>query len=169
MMGRTAHASPFSAPGRQDHEKVMQVLEKFGIAELASRDFLRISGGERQLTLIARAMAQEASVVVMDEPTANLDYGNQIRVLDHVRALADEGFPIILSSHNPEQAYRYADQIIAMKGGRIVALGKPETILTSPVIEEIYGIRMNVVSLDHDRTRVCIPETHTTTQGDSAL
>jgi iron complex transport system ATP-binding protein len=109
LMGRTAHRGPFTAPSAADREAAGKALATVGIEHLAQREWLRVSGGERQLALIARALAQEPRVLVLDEPTASLDFGNQLRVLDAVRSLAEErGLTVLLSTHHPEQAFACA-------------------------------------------------------------
>ncbi len=109
-MGRTAHLGVFSTPSRRDHEIALAALERMKLAHLADSVYTRISGGERQLTLVARALAQDAQIVVMDEPTANLDFGNQVRVLQHVQDLARSGIGVLLSTHDPDQVFVCADR-----------------------------------------------------------
>jgi iron complex transport system ATP-binding protein len=100
LMGRTAHRGPFSAPSAADREVAAEALATLGIEPLAQREWVRISGGERQLALVARALAQEPRILVLDEPTASLDFGNQVRVLDAVRRLAEShGLTVLLSTH----------------------------------------------------------------------
>lgn len=140
LMGRTAHTGIFSSPSRRDHAIARTHLERLGIADLAEQPFTRISGGQRQLTLIARALAQEAAILVMDEPTASLDFGNELRVLEQVRRLAADGHAIVLSTHNPDHADRYADRVAVMHGGGIVAQGRPEQILTGELLSRIYEV-----------------------------
>ena len=93
----------------------------------------------------------------MDEPTANLDYGNQMRVLSQIRALAEDGYTVVQSTHNPEQAYLFSHTILAMQVGRIIAQGPPQAVLTSALIQDLYGIDARVESLDGGRVRVCVP------------
>ena len=107
-----------------------------------------LSGGERQLALIARALVQDARVLIMDEPTANLDYGNQRRVMQQVRALADGGYTILLSTHNPEHALHYATQVLALQNGRVIADGVTADTLTPELLALLYGIRAEVRRID---------------------
>ena len=105
-MGRTAHLGPFATPvARATARSRAQRSTTLGIAHLADADYTRISGGERQLALIARALAQEPRMLVMDEPTASLDFGNQVRVLDRIRARRATGIGVVLSTHDPDQAF----------------------------------------------------------------
>jgi len=104
LMGRTAHLGVFAAPSRHDRAVADEAIARMGLDALAQSEYTRISGGERQLALIARALAQEGRIVVMDEPTASLDFGNQVRVLEQVRALAAGGIGVVMSTHDPDQA-----------------------------------------------------------------
>jgi iron complex transport system ATP-binding protein len=111
---------------------------------LGNRDFIRLSGGERQLVLIARALAQQARLLVMDEPTANLDYGNQIRVLLHVKALSRQGYSIIMSTHNPEQAALFTHRILAIHDGAVAAAGPPAEVLSAGLIRALYNVEVRL-------------------------
>jgi iron complex transport system ATP-binding protein len=143
LMGRTTHLDTFGGPRRADHESAMAALDKLGIASLAERDSTRISGGQRQLVLIARALAQQTRIIMMDEPTASLDLGNRILVLDTIRALAESGLAIVLSTHEPEHAFVVADRI-AMLGKDRFATGPVEAIMTSQELSQLYGVALNV-------------------------
>lgn len=157
LMGTTARLSAFSVPGKRQRELVEKTLDRLGISYLKDRGFANISGGERQLTLIARALVQEAKVLIMDEPTANLDYGNQIRVLEQVKNLAGEGYTILQATHQPDQAFLFADEVLALKDGRIIAQGSPKDIIDSDFVETLYNVRVDVQSLYDDRMRICVP------------
>jgi iron complex transport system ATP-binding protein len=143
-MGRTAYLGAFATPGRRDLEISMTALEMLGIAGLAHRDAGLLSGGERQLALIARALAQQAPVVVMDEPTASLDLGNRVRVLDRIGRLAGEGLAVLLSTHEPEHALALADQVAVLGRDGRFDVGVPETILTSERLSGLYGVALQV-------------------------
>lgn len=147
LMGTTAQMGPFSSPGEPQKETAQQALEMLGIQHLATRAFLRISGGERQLVLIARAIAQKAKVIIMDEPTANLDYGNQIRVLGKVKELAQSGYTIIQSTHSPDHAFWFANRVLALKDGRVAALGPPAQVLTPQLISSLYNVEVQVEAM----------------------
>jgi len=160
LMGRTAHLSPFAAPGRHDVEIADACLAKLGLGALADQVYTRVSGGERQLALIARALAQQAPLVVMDEPTASLDFGNQARVLDEVRALARGGIGVIMATHDPDQAFLCADRVALLHAGRLVADAPPTEAITPATMREVYGIDADVldVTLANGETRrVCVP------------
>jgi iron complex transport system ATP-binding protein len=157
LMGTTSLTSGFSSPGEKERVYVTQALETLNIQHLQDRMFMNISGGERQLVLVARALAQQAGILFMDEPTANLDYGNQVRVLEQVRRLSGSGYTVIQSTHNPEQAFLYADEVLAVKDGTIAAHGSPNEVMDAGLIRDLYGIEAQVESLMDDRMRVCIP------------
>lgn len=141
VMGRTTHLSIFASPSRADYLLTMNMLDKLGIAHLANRGIQEISGGEHQLALIARALVQQADILVMDEPASSLDFGNQIRLQSQMRDLSREGMLVVQSSHNPSHALLFADKVIALAGGRMVSCGKPDEVVTEELIGELYGIK----------------------------
>lgn len=147
LMGTTGQVGVLHAPGQTQKDTAWKMLKLLGIEDLAHRGVAKLSGGERQLVLIARALAQDAKILIMDEPTANLDYGNQQRVLAQIRKLADQGYTILLSTHNPEHAMQYATHILALQGGKICADGPVASALTSELIQKLYGISANIMKL----------------------
>ena len=156
LMGRTAHLGPFAQPGPRDRAAALEALTTLGIADLAAADYTRISGGQRQLALIARALAQAAPLIVMDEPTASLDFGNQALVLREVRALAARGYGIVLSTHDPDHAFACARRVALLHGGRLMAQGAPAEVLTAARLEQVYGVPVLVERLASGHT-VCAP------------
>lgn len=156
MMGRQASMGLFSAPGRADRERVRQVLELIGISDLAEADYSRISGGQRQMVLIARALAQDTRLLVFDEPTASLDYGNQVKVLGEVARLARGGYGVVLSTHNPDHAFAIADRVTLLHDGRISASGAPADVMTAERLSALYGVGISVRPLDGGGT-ICTP------------
>lgn len=163
LMGRTGSLSPLHAPSKADEAAAWEALEQLGITHLARRGICRVSGGERQLALIARALVQNARLLLMDEPTANLDYGNQQRVLSKIRSLADAGYTILLSTHNPEHALHYATHILALHNGSVLAAGPTESSLTPTLIETLYGLAVSLptVQLGTRQVTVCVPDIDT--------
>lgn len=145
LMGTTHRLSTLSAPGKRERKIAEESLERIGIAYLADKDFNHISGGEQQLVLIARALAQKANTFLMDEPTSALDYGNRIRVLGTLRSLAEDGYSIVLSTHDPQHALRYADSVLALADGTVAAAGPSKTVLTPYLIGRLYGIAAEIV------------------------
>ena len=157
LMGRTHHFSALKGPGRADVQCCLDALEKIDIGHMKDRCFHKLSGGEQQLVLIARALAQDAPVLMLDEPTANLDFGNQLMVLKQVKALAREGYTVIQTTHHPEQSYLFSDRILALQNGRVVANGTPAEVLTNETMKQLYNVDVNVVSLYDDKTCICVP------------
>lgn len=158
LMGRTSGLSPFCSPRKKDAEKCHWALEKIGISHLADRCFHRLSGGEQQLVLIARALVQDAPILMLDEPTANLDFGNQLLVLEQARSLAREGYTVIQTTHHPEQSYMFSDRILTIHKGRVLKEGTPAEVLTEDTIRTLYGVDVEVVSLYQDNARICVPK-----------
>ena len=157
LMGTTASLNGWSAPKKEHADLADEKMEQLGILHLRERGFSNISGGERQLALIARALVQQTKVLIMDEPTANLDYGNATIVLEQIRNLAGEGYTILQATHQPDQAFLFADEVLAVKDGKVMAQGLPKDIITSDFIHDLYGVQVDVQSLYDDRFRVCIP------------
>ena len=158
-MGRTAHLPAFSSPGRADRELALQALNTLGIAHLQGRLYTQLSGGERQMVLIARALVQQADVLVMDEPTASLDFGNQADVLGYVRQLADAGYSVLMTTHSPDQAFSCADTVVAIADAGQVATGPLDEVLDEQLLGRLYGmdVRIEEVPCDGGTRRVAVP------------
>jgi len=136
------------------------MLALLGIAHLAARPYTEISGGERQLTLIARALAQQPAILVMDEPTASLDFGNQVRVLSEVERLAHRGIAVMLSTHDPDHAFLCAHRVALLHHGRLARLGAPGEVITGESLREVYGVEVKVLEMarpDGRMAHVCVP------------
>jgi iron complex transport system ATP-binding protein len=139
LMGRNAHGSLFSQPSAGDRAVAARSLAQFGIGHLAQRPYTMISGGERQLVLLARALAQEPQFIVLDEPTASLDFGNQGKVMREMRALAASGHGVLFTTHDPNHALRAADRAFLLRDGQRIAEGKVGEVLTREQLEALYG------------------------------
>jgi len=159
LMGRTAHLSLFATPTARDEAVAERMLDTLGMGHLADRRYTEISGGERQLALIARALAQEPKLLVMDEPTANLDFGNQLLVLERIEVLARQGMAIILSTHDPDQAFRCCDKAVLLHRGQMLAQAAPEEAITPAALKTLYGVDVQVIQIDAAgrRLRICAP------------
>lgn len=156
LMGTTAAISTLSTPGKAEEEKAMAALRRFGIEHLKDRAVNAVSGGERQLVLCARAIAQDADILLFDEPTSSLDWGNQIRVLESIRSLTEEGYTAIVSTHNLEQALNYASRIILMEDGHIKADCTPEEMAEGGTMRHFYSVSLEIRNIDGHY--ICIPE-----------
>ncbi len=139
-MGRLPARGMFRAPSAADHAKVKEVLKYMDILHLASRPYTQISGGERQLTLIARALAQEAPLLVMDEPLTGLDYGHQVRLLQRLERLVAEGYGVLMTTHDPDQPLSGCQRVALLKEGRMIGDGLPGEVLTPDAILSLYGV-----------------------------
>jgi iron complex transport system ATP-binding protein len=156
LMGRASHIGTFARPARRDYAVVEEMLATLGIAALAKRAVTEISGGERQLVVIARALAQQASILLLDEPTANLDFGNRVRVLRELDRLRARGLTILFSTHEPDQALAHADRALLIADGRPLAFDTVRRALTAENIERLYGTPVRLLALD-ERRYACVP------------
>ena len=147
LMGLGAQLGPFDSPTRAQTDAALRILNELGIGALASRGCMRISGGERQLMLLGRALIQNAHTLIMDEPTASLDYGNSFRVMQRIEVLSAGGYSVIFSTHEPNQAFRYATKVLALKDGRVLSFGRPEDVLTPALLQTLYGVPVAVTQV----------------------
>jgi iron complex transport system ATP-binding protein len=139
LMGRSAHVEGMGSPSRHDRRFAEMSMEQVGVWPLRDRLFTELSGGERQLVLIARALAQDAPIIVMDEPTASLDLGNQGRVLTLVRDLARLGKSVVMTTHLPDQAFNLRCKVALMNAGRITGVGPVAEICSAESMTALYG------------------------------
>ncbi|MGC4397451.1 ABC transporter ATP-binding protein [Hydrogenophaga sp. T2] len=139
LMGRTAHLGLLARPGARDHAVADEALARLGIAHLAERSVHRMSGGERQLVLIARALAQQPRAVLLDEPTASLDFGNQGLVMTAIGTLARQGLGVLFSTHDPNQALRCAHTALLLREGRVLAQGPVAGVVNAQALGALYG------------------------------
>jgi iron complex transport system ATP-binding protein len=148
LMGVASQLPAFRGPCGAHYDKAMDILKSLGIAHLSDRGCGKISGGERQLTLLARTLIQDAHILVMDEPTANLDYGNRFRVMERVEALGSKGYTVVFSTHEPNHALSYSTAVLALKDGAVLAWGDPAAVLTEDTLSSLYGIGVSVGRLE---------------------
>ena len=145
LMGRTAHLGLFAAPGAKDADAANAALAELHISHLADKSFTQISGGERQLALIARALAQESPLLIMDEPTASLDFGNQSLMLNEILRLKASGRSVLFCSHDPDHALQCADRAMLLHRGNILALGTPREVVTAANLKTLYGVDVELI------------------------
>jgi iron complex transport system ATP-binding protein len=149
LMGRKPHLNWNISP--EDSEKVYSGMKLLGVEDYAFRKVKELSGGERQRVMIARAIVQETPVMLMDEPTSNLDIRHQMEVMDTVSRLADEkGLTVIVSVHDLNLAARYCDKIVMLSGGSMKCFGTPADLLKYDIIRDVYGIEVKI-NMEFDR------------------
>jgi iron complex transport system ATP-binding protein len=146
LMGRAPHLGVFGFPGARDHTLADAALERVGIQDLKDRPYTRLSGGERQLVLLARILAQQPDVILLDEPTAHLDLRNQVLTLRIVRALATDGLSLIMTTHDPNHALWLGGRAALMKDGRFVAVGPASEVMTEAALTAAYDVDVTVLS-----------------------
>lgn len=157
LMGRVSCLGIFQQPSRRDYAKSEEALALVGMDRLRDRPYTQISGGERQLVLVARAIAQEPKVLLLDEPTAHLDFRNQLMILRMVKRVAkDKGLGVLMSLHDPNHALLFSDSVALMGDGAVTALGRPEEVVTAAKINEVYGMEIEVV--DYKKTKFVVPK-----------
>lgn len=141
LMGRSPYIGTFSSPNLKDKILAEKILERLSLYHLKDKVYTEISGGEKQLTLIARALAQEPEILIMDEPTSNLDFGNQIRVLEHIDYLVKESnIALVMTSHNPNHALICSSKVALMDKGSIIKFGNRDEVLTQSNLKSLYKI-----------------------------
>ncbi len=157
LMGRAPHLGTFSSPGCDDYEKAHEIIEMVGISGIMEREVNQISGGEFQLAMIARALTQEPGILLLDEPTSHLDFGNQIRVLDIIDRLARDGVSVIMTSHFPDHAFLASTRVAIMQHGSFMSYGTARDVITEENLKETYGIDVIIDYCTGAARHVCIP------------
>lgn len=146
VTGRTPYMRAMTSPSAADRRAAAVVLDELGIGALADRPFSVLSGGERRLALMARAVVQDAPMLLLDEPTAGLDFSNEARVLEVVAGLVDSGRTILMTTHQPWHALLLGDQALLMRGGRLVDQGPADEVVTAPRLSELYGVPVRLLA-----------------------
>lgn len=156
LMGRAPHLSLTSVPGEKDFKIADKAIESLGISYLKDKTYTEISGGEKQLVLLARVLTQKPQILLLDEPTSHLDFGNQIRTLKVINRLSDQGLSVVMTSHYPDHAFLSSNKVAIMTNGSIMAMGEPESVVTEENMKRAYGIDVKVMDVDESR-KACIP------------
>lgn len=167
LMGRLPAAGLLAAPGQEDRSMAEQAMARLGIGHLAERPYTEISGGERQMALIARALAQGSRLLILDEPATGLDYGNQIALLELLRSLAADGYGILKTTHHPDHVLASSDRVAILKDGRIVADGPPEDVMSAALLSDLYGVAIAPTHLPDGRLVILPAARHASTASPS--
>ncbi len=147
LMGRASRISIFSSPSRTDYLKAEEALETVGISHLKDKPYTRISGGERQLVLIARALVQETPLILLDEPTSHLDFRNQVMVLSSVKGISKQrNVTVVMTLHDPNLAILFAEKIVMLREGSVFTEGSPKDVITEDNMKRVYQIDVSVIS-----------------------
>lgn len=157
VMGRTAHLGILTTPSKHDYKLVDDALLKLGITELAERQINELSGGEQQKACIARALVQEPALVILDEPTAALDYGNQIKVLNLIKELLGLGFAVIQTTHNPDHCLMLGGHVAILDDSGKLELGKCSDIMTEKKLTDVYNTGLRLVYIKEIGRETCVP------------
>jgi iron complex transport system ATP-binding protein len=153
VMGRTPYIGAFGSPRAGDYAVAEDALARLGVAHIMDKPYTEISGGERQLATIARAIAQEPKILLLDEPTAHLDYGNQMRAIRLIRSLAEEGYAVVLTTHVPDHPLFLGGEVAVFTRDKAVVVGAAEAVLTDELLTSLYGVPVKTVHVDG--RRVC--------------
>jgi iron complex transport system ATP-binding protein len=158
LVGRAPHLGMLESPQTKDIKIAEDAIERMGITHLRDKPYTQISGGERQLVIFARVLAQQPSLLLLDEPTSHLDFGNQIRLLELVRKLAATGLPIIMTSHFPDHAFLVSNKVALMQKGEFIDIGSPDSVINDNNLEKVYNIKVKVINVDSGVNRkICVP------------
>ena len=155
VMGRVFKLGLFASPSKSDFHVAHQALKTIGIDSLAHKAFGELSGGQKQMVLLARALTQEANTFIMDEPVSGLDYGNQIRLLEMIKELSQQGYTFLKTTHYPDHALLVSSRVVVMDEGKIIANGASNEVITNDMMKHIYNINAQII--DHDSHKCCIP------------
>jgi len=155
VMGRARHIGLFGAPGREDFERARDALDRLGLAGFENREFNSLSGGERQLILIARALASECDVLILDEPASALDFRNQEIILSTIADLtAGGGLAVLFTTHYPQHAVHVAGKVLLMHGPEDFQYGPVESVMTDGNLQRLYGMLVRNLTFSHDNRSV---------------
>jgi len=153
-MGRTPYIGPFTMPKKADYEKAEKALDRLNLSHLREKPYTEISGGERHMVTIARAIAQAPKIIMLDEPTAHLDYGNQMRTIKLIDSLAQEGYAVIFTTHVPDHPLFLGGDVAVFteeNNGKRVAVGEADSVLTDESLSALYNVPVKTVRVNGRR------------------
>lgn len=156
LMGRAPYLNIMESPKEKDLKIAERSLKNLGISDMGDKEYTNLSSGERQLVFLARVLAQEPDVLLLDEPTSHLDFGNQIRLLEIVEQLSNQGLSIIMSSHYPDHAFLSSNKVAILKQGSFIDFGTPDAVVTEKNLNRAYNIDVKLIELEDNR-KVCVP------------
>jgi len=156
-MGRAAYLGLTQSPSESDFKLAETNLESLGIGHLADKPYTKISGGERQLALMAMVLTQQPEMLLLDEPTSHLDFRNQIRTLKLMRSLSKMEYTVIFTSHFPDHAFQLSCRVVIIKDGHLTDEGRVEDVVTEDNLRNVYDIDIKVVYVEDADTKVCVP------------
>ncbi|MDR3366299.1 MAG: ABC transporter ATP-binding protein [Prevotellaceae bacterium] len=161
LFGRTAHLSAFALPARKDRLIAEECMEKLRIDHLKNRIFTQLSGGEQQMVIVARALAQQPAFLVMDEPTSSLDFGNQIKIIRQVNELKSESLGVLMATHSPDHAYMCGADVAVVHGGELRSCGHSSRVITEKMLRDVYGVDVRILTISggggEDGRKICMP------------
>ena len=156
LMGRAPYLNLTDSPKEEDRKIAFDALKTLGIEGLKDKEYTNLSGGERQLVFLARVLCQKPDILILDEPTSHLDFGNQIKLLEIIDNLAKSGLSIIMSSHFPDHAFLSSTKVAIMKNKKFIDFGTPDDVVTEENLKKAYSIDVKLMELDNKR-KVCVP------------
>jgi len=156
VMGRTPYIGAFAKPSKEDYRMADEALERMGIYHLRNSVYTEISGGERQQVTIARALTQKPQLILLDEPTAHLDYGNQYRVVQMIKELSTEGYAVIMTTHNPEHAVILNGKVAILDREGVLGVGQAADTLNGETLSKLYGLQIKTVFDEDAQRNICV-------------
>ena len=156
VMGRTPYIGTFAKPSKEDYRIADEALDRMGISHLRDKAYTEISGGERQQVTIARALTQQPQIILLDEPTAHLDYGNQYRVVQMIKELASEGYALIMTTHNPEHAVILDGKVAILDRKGVLGVGQAADTLNGETLSKLYGLNIKTVYDNDAQRNICV-------------
>ena len=156
LMGRAPYLNLTDSPKKEDVEIASNALNVLGIEYLKDKEYTNLSGGERQLVFLARVLCQKPDILILDEPTSHLDFGNQIKLLEIIDNLSKSGLAIIMSSHFPDHAFLSSTKVAIMKDKKFIDFGTPDDVVNEDNLKKAYSIDVELIKLGDGR-KVCVP------------